>query len=338
MTRTTVKAPVASTAPAAATPSATPAPTDPDDLTLRVLALRSPAADVRELLLGPAGADPLPPWTPGAHVDLVLAPGLVRQYSLCGDPADAGTWRIAVLREPGGAGGSAHVHDALRAGDTVSARAPRNHFRLEPAPAYLFVAGGIGITPLLPMIARADAAGADWRLLYGGRRRASMAYLDELAPHGWRVQVRPQDEYGHLDLDAALAATPPEALVYSCGPEPLLAAMEQRCTAPRLHVERFAARDAGRVRGPAAFDVRLRRTGTTVRVDAATTVLAAVESAGVDVLQSCREGTCGTCETAVLSGVPEHRDSVLDEAERTAGDTMMICVSRSLGPVLELDL
>jgi ferredoxin-NADP reductase len=305
------------------------------DLKLQVQDISSPADGVRELQLGPATDTPLPPWTPGAHIDLVLAPDLVRQYSLCGDPGNP-TWSVAVLR--GSGGGSALVHDVLGVGDVLTARGPRNHFALESAPAYLFVAGGIGITPLLPMIADADAAGSDWRLLYGGRNRSSMAYADALAAHGRRVDLRPQDEYGLLDLDAALAAAPPEALVYCCGPEPLLAALEQRCDAGRLHVERFTPRDVGAVLGPGEFDVRLRRTGATVRVTAGRTVLAAVESAGVSVLQSCREGTCGTCETTVLAGRPEHRDSVLDDAERADGATMMICVSWSLDPVLELDL
>lgn len=309
----------------------------PRELKVQVRAIRSPAEGVRELVLGPATDAPLPAWTPGAHVDLLLAPDLVRQYSLCGDPDDP-TWRVAVLREPTGRGGSKLVHDVLGVGDVLTAHGPRNHFALDPAPAYLFVAGGIGITPLLPMIDAVDAAGADWRLLYGGRSRASMAYLDDLTRRGRRVHVHPQDEHGLLDLDAALAATPPEALVYCCGPEPLLAALEQRCDAARLHVERFTPRDAGDVLGPGEFDVRLRRRGATVRVTAGTTVLAAVESAGVTVLQSCREGTCGTCESTVLAGRPEHRDSVLDDAERAQGATMMICVSRSLDPMLELDL
>ncbi len=299
--------------------------------------MSSPADGVRELQLGPATDRPLPPWTPGAHIDLVLATDLVRQYSLCGDPGGS-TWRVAVLREPAGRGGSTLVHDALGVGDVLTARGPRNHFALEDSPAYLFVAGGIGITPLLPMIAAADAAGADWRLLYGGRSRSSMAYADALASHGWRVDLRPQDEHGLLDLGGALAAAPPEALVYCCGPEPLLAAIETRCEAPRLHVERFTPRGAGEVLGPDEFDVRLHRTGATVRVTAGQTVLAAAESAGATVLQSCREGTCGTCETTVLAGRPEHRDSVLDEAERAENATMMLCVSRSLDPVLELDL
>jgi ferredoxin-NADP reductase len=304
---------------------------------VRVRAIRAPAEGVRELVLDSATGAPLPGWTPGAHIDLELTPDVVRQYSLCGTPGRP-QWRVAVLREPAGRGGSALVHDELGVGDVLTARGPRNHFALDPAGAYLFVAGGIGITPLLPMVAAADAAGADWRLLYGGRTRASMAYVDELARYAGRVDVRPQDEHGLLDLDAALVAAPAGALVYCCGPEPLLAAVERRCAAGRLRVERFTPRDAGEVRGPDEFEVRLRRTGATVRVTAATTVLAAVESAGVAVLQSCREGTCGTCETTVLGGRPEHRDSVLDEAERAGGTTMMICVSRSLDPLLELDL
>lgn len=307
------------------------------DPRLRVLAARAVAEGVRELLLGPAAGGPLPAWTPGAHVDLVLRPGLVRQYSLCGDPADRTRWRVAVLREAAGRGGSAHVHDVLRPGDLVTARGPRNHFPLRPAPAYLFVAGGIGITPLLPMIAATARAGADWRLLYGGRRRASMAYLDELARYGGRVEVRPQDELGLLDLDAALAAAPPDAHVYCCGPEPLLRAVEDRCAGPRLHVERFSPKPVDPA-ATSAFDVVLRRSGLRLRVGAGTSVLAALQAAGVAVLDSCREGTCGTCETAVLAGRPDHRDSVLDEAERAGGASMMVCVSRSLTPELELDL
>jgi ferredoxin-NADP reductase len=304
-----------------------------------VLGVRAVADDVREIVLGPGGTPGslLPQWSPGAHVDLQLAPGLVRQYSLCGDPADRTAWRVAVLREPDGRGGSALLH-ALHPGDEVAVRGPRNHFRLRPAPAYLFVAGGIGITPLLPMVAATAAAGADWRLLYGGRRRSSMAYLDELAPHAGRVDVCPQDESGLLDLDAALAGAPADALVYCCGPEPLLRAVEQVCAGPRLHVERFSPRVVEDTAPAGAFEVLLRRSGRSVRVAAGVSVLAALESAGVEVMPSCREGTCGSCETAVLAGRIEHRDSVLDDAEREAGDSMMICVSRALSPVLELDL
>ncbi|GAA4623367.1 PDR/VanB family oxidoreductase [Actinoallomurus vinaceus] len=304
---------------------------------------RDHAADgvVRLTLRRPDGG-PLPAWEPGAHTDLLLADGLVRQYSLCGSPADRAVWRIAVLREPGGRGGSAYVHDRLVEGSRLRVRGPRNNFALRPADRYLFVAGGIGITPLLPMVAAAERAGARWRLLYGGRTRASMAFLDELAVHGDAVSVRPQDETGLLDLDAFLAEPDDRTLVYCCGPEPLLAAVEERCRAGwppgALRIERFQPKEETAPAGTSSFAVVLARSGRTLTVPPDRSVLDVVRSAGVEVLYSCTEGTCGTCETDVLEGEPDHRDSVLTDEERAGGETMMICVSRSCGPRLILDL
>ncbi|MFF4568662.1 PDR/VanB family oxidoreductase [Streptomyces sp. NPDC001410] len=296
-------------------------------------------------LRDPLGRD-LPGWGPGAHVDLLLAPGLERQYSLCGDPADRSAWRIAVLREPDGrwgsprpkaGGGSAYVHDQLGLGDKVRVRGPRNHFRLEPAPRYRFVAGGIGITPILPMLAAAETAGAEWSLLYGGRSRGSMAFAEELVRYGDRVSLAPQDETGLLDLGAVLDEVPDGTLVYCCGPAPLLDAVEERCPGGVLRVERFQPKfQQGSI--DCEFEVELARSGRTVVVPAGVSVLDAVRGAGVEVLYSCTEGTCGTCETDVLDGAPDHRDSVLTEEERAAGDTMMICVSRCRGARLVLDL
>ncbi|ROP36544.1 PDR/VanB family oxidoreductase [Saccharothrix texasensis] len=291
------------------------------------------ADGVVRLTLRHGRGEPLPAWAPGAHVDLVLAPDLVRQYSLCGDPADRSALQVAVLHEPAGRGGSRHVHSVLAEGATVRLRGPRNHFPLVAAERYLFVAGGIGITPIVPMLAAATARGASWRLLYGGRTRSSMAFAGELRDlYGDRVDVRPQDETGLLDLDAFLVG---DAEVYCCGPEPLLAAVEQRSPV-RPHVERFTPKavDGGR----ASFEVDLARSGRTLVVPAGESVLDVVERAGIAVLSSCREGTCGTCETGVLEGVPDHRDSVLDAGEQAACDVMMICVSRSHGPRLVLDL
>ncbi|MGW1271899.1 PDR/VanB family oxidoreductase [Streptomyces sp. NPDC002491] len=303
-----------------------------------VVERREFAADgVLALTLRHPLGEPLAAWEPGAHVDVVLGPGLERQYSLCGDPADRSAWRIAVLREPAGRGGSAHVHDEVRQGDKVRVRGPRNHFALLPAARYRFIAGGIGITPVLPMLAAAEAAGAEWTLLYGGRTRGSMAFTGELARYGERVTVAPQDETGLLDLAAVLDELPEDALVYCCGPAPLLDAVEERCPAAALHVERFQAREQ-----PAGtdteFEVELAQSRRTVTVAPGVSVLDTVRAAGVEVLFSCTEGTCGTCETDVLEGVPEHRDSVLTAAEREAGETMMICVSRCRGRRLVLDL
>jgi ferredoxin-NADP reductase len=299
------------------------------------------ADDVVRLVLRHPDGYQLPAWAPGAHVDLVLADGLVRQYSLCGDPADLSTLHVAVLREEAGRGGSQHVHDKLAEGDVVHVRGPRNHFPLVQADRYLFIAGGIGITPILPMIAQVEASGADWQLVYGGRTRTSMAFQDELQDrYPGKVVIHPQDESGLLDLPTLLA-DPGATAVYCCGPEGLLAAVEERCASlPKgtLHVERFAPKD-GATDGPReSFEVELAQTGTILTVPADRSVLDIVEESGVQVLSSCQEGTCGTCETTVLSGIPDHRDSVLTDDEQAANDTMMICVSRSCSARLVLDL
>ncbi|MBL1102470.1 PDR/VanB family oxidoreductase [Streptomyces coffeae] len=281
--------------------------------------------------------DQLPAWEPGAHIDVVLGPGLERQYSLCGDPADRTQWRIAVLREPDGRGGSVHVHERLSQGDQVRVRGPRNHFRLEPAPRYRFIAGGIGITPILPMLAAAEAVGAEWTLLYGGRSRQSMAFTKELGLYGDRVTIAPQDETGLLDLASVLGDVPKSTLVYCCGPGPLLDAVEERAPSGVLHVERFQAKEQP-VGEDGEFEVELARSGLTLIVAPDVSVLDTVRAAGVEVLYSCAEGTCGTCETDVLDGTPEHRDSVLTQEEQENGETMMICVSRCRGRRLVLDV
>ncbi|MEU9449723.1 PDR/VanB family oxidoreductase [Streptomyces sp. NPDC048277] len=285
----------------------------------------------------PLGAE-LPGWEAGAHLDVLLGPALERQYSLCGDPGDRTGYRIAVLRELDGRGGSAHVHEQVGVGDKVRVRGPRNHFRLEPASHYRFIAGGIGITPILPMVAAAEAAGAGWTLLYGGRTRQSMAFTDELARYGGgRVTVAPQDETGLLDLGAVLDDVPEGTLVYCCGPGPLLDAVEERCEAGVLRVERFQPKEQG-AGEEREFEVVLAQSGRTLAVAPGVSVLDTVRAAGVEVLYSCTEGTCGTCETDVLEGTPDHRDSVLSEEERAAGETMLICVSRCRGERLVLDL
>ncbi|MFF0013959.1 PDR/VanB family oxidoreductase [Streptomyces sp. NPDC005374] len=299
---------------------------------------RDSAADgVLALTLRHPLGEQLPAWEPGAHIDVLLGPGLERQYSLCGDPADRSGWRIAVLREPAGRGGSAHVHEQLEQGDKVRVRGPRNHFALRPAPRYRFIAGGIGITPILPMLAAAEAEGAQWTLLYGGRSRDSMAFTEELSRYGDRVTVAPQDETGLLDLASVLDGVPEGTLVYCCGPGALLDAVEARCPAGLLHVERFAPKEQP-VGANTEFEVELAQSGKSLTVPADVSVLDAVRASGVEVLFSCTEGTCGTCETDVLEGTPDHRDSVLTDEEREAGETMMICVSRCRGRKLVLDL
>jgi cytochrome P450/ferredoxin-NADP reductase len=300
------------------------------------------AADVVAVTLADPGGEALPPWTPGAHVDLILGPGLVRQYSLCGSPSDSRTIRVAILKAADSRGGSSFVHERLHPGSVVRVRGPRNHFPLVSSPRYLFIAGGIGITPLLPMMAEASAAGAGWTLLYGGRSRASMAFADELSSYAGRVTLVPQDEVGLLDLDSALGEPQDDTLVYCCGPEGLLSAVEQRCSswpAGALHLERFAARPAEPdTRAERPFELVLARSGLTLTVPASKSVFDVVQDAGVSVLGSCHEGICGTCEQIVLGGDVDHRDSILTGDERAGNETMMICVSRCRSDRLTLDL
>jgi ferredoxin-NADP reductase len=259
---------------------------------------------------------------------------------LCGHTSDTDSWRVAVLKTPDSRGGSKAVHE-LAKGSTVRVRGPRNHFPVTTSQRYLFIGGGIGITPLLAMIFEVEAAGAEWELHYGGRSRNSMAFLDELARFGGRVHLVPEDEMGRPDLEAILGRPRPDTLVYACGPEPLLAAVEERCAAwppGALHLERFAARatDVPAVEGE--FDLVLQRTGKTLHVPTDRTVFEVVREAGVSVLGSCLEGVCGTCETEVVEGDVDHRDSVLDEDERASNEVMMICVSRCRSERLVLDL
>jgi ferredoxin-NADP reductase/predicted amidohydrolase len=303
---------------------------------------RQIADGVVHLTLASADGTALPPWKPGAHIDLVLADDLLRQYSLCGEPS-AATYEVAVLREDPGTGGSAFVHDHVREGDQLSIRGPRNHFELDRTPGeseYLFIAGGIGITPLRPMTYEVAARGRPWRLVYGGRSASSMAFAEELErSFPDHVELHPQDRDGLLDLDAILAATSRDALVYCCGPESLLAAVESRCAggSRRLRVERFLAKVSDS--GPAeAFDIVLARSGRTLRVPAHSSMLDVLLDAGLDVDHSCQNGVCGSCELRVLGGEPAHRDSILTSQNSCVTDRVMACVSRSRGPTLTLDL
>jgi ferredoxin-NADP reductase len=312
---------------------------------VRVESKQQIADGVVALTLREVSNHPLPQWEPGAHIDLILGNAPTRQYSLCGNAADHHVWRLGILRDPNGRGSSRHVHDTLQVNDTVRVRGPRNNFPMVASPRYLFIAGGIGITPILPMIAAADAAGADWTLLYGGRSRTSIAFLGELAPYGDRVSVRSRDDTGlpgfRTEVDTLLSVPRENTLVYCCGPEALLAAVEKLCATwpPRsLHVERFNPKPMTEPVLSDCFEVFLQQSELTLTVPPDRSILSVVEEAGVGVLSSCAEGTCGTCETRVLGGVPDHRDSVLTKEERQANDCMMICVSRSCTRCLVLDL
>jgi ferredoxin-NADP reductase len=281
----------------------------------------------------------LPGWSPGAHIDVTVPGGLTRQYSLCNESAgDTRCWEVAVLRE---GPGSQYIHDTISIGQVLAVQGPRNHFPLLPGARYIFIAGGIGITPFRPMLAQVSATAADWQLLYGGRSRSSMAFLDEFtARYGSRLDPWPLDERGLIDLrilDQPIDGT----LVYCCGPESLLQAVEERCSAwppDSLRVERFRPKEPGTAVRQDTFEVTLARSGQTVRVPPERSILMCVREAGLDVASSCEEGICGTCETRVLSGEVDHRDSILTAEERAANDTMMICCSRAFSDRLVLDI
>lgn len=308
---------------------------------LRVQAMTWEANDVVGIVLARDDGADLPQFACGAHVDLVLAPGLIRQYSLCGDPGVRNSWAIAVLREANGRGGSEFVHSELRPGALVDVVGPRNNFPLVAANRYLFIAGGIGITPLRPMIHAAEAEGSDWALLYGGRSAASMAFLAELREFGHRVTITPQDEYGLLDLRAAIEPLPQEAAVYCCGPEPLIAAVEHTCADMGRdvpYVERFSARPDSTasqpIEGDTEFELVLSVSGRRFTVPPGKTIIEVLEDADVYVPTSCTEGFCGTCITEVEEGTPDHRDEYLNADDHATNKSMMICVSRSNSPVL----
>ncbi|PND58503.1 oxidoreductase [Mycobacterium sp. ENV421] len=314
--------------------------------TLQVVDRRVVARDQNVVALTLAMPDrrPLPAWHPGAHVDIRLPSGRIRQYSLCGDPAAPTSYRIAVRRIPDGGGGSIEVHDDLEVGATVTTGGPRNAFPLtvpgygSPARQLRFIAGGIGITPILPMLGLAQRLGIDWSMIYTGRSLESIPFLDELGEFGERVQIRTDDEHGIPTAAELLGACPDGAGVYTCGPAPMLTAIREALAGRdnvELHFERFAAPP---VVDGTTFTATVASTGVTVAVQPEQTLLSALQREHVAAPYSCQQGFCGTCRTRVINGVVQHRDTLLTEPERAEG-MMLTCVSRAPdGGHLTLDL
>ncbi|MFE6610672.1 PDR/VanB family oxidoreductase [Amycolatopsis sp. NPDC057786] len=303
--------------------------------------LRWEADGVVSLELRSRAGDPLPPWDPGSHVDLVLPTGIERQYSLCGAPGDRSCYRLGIRREHTSRGGSEYVHAFLRPGQRLRIKGPRNNFGFRRAGSYLFIAGGIGITPILPMVRQAEAWGVDWTLLYGGRTDGSMPFREELGRYGGRVRCYPADKVGRIPLAEVLEEVRPGLEVYACGPESLIAGLEEAAAhwpAGTVHIERFKSRPRVSTVEDTAFEVVCAASDKTVTVPPGRSIITALDDAGIATASSCRSGICGSCETGVLDGVPDHRDEILDEAARAAGDRMFICVSRARTPKLTLDL
>ncbi len=323
--------------------------TDPPATALtRLRSITWETDQVRTFELRRVDGAPLPAWEPGAHIDLHLPNGLVRQYSLLppapGTAARADSYRIGVKREPDSSGGSRWLFSRGQVGLELEVSAPRNNFPLpaEHAGPVVLIAGGIGITPLLAMADELARRTADWRLHVAVRTRAELAFAAELAGHGDRARLHVDDEAGCLlDLAAVVADAPTGAHLCCCGPNPMLASFVDACAAAgvneeRVHVERFSA-----VAPPATgggYTVVLSRRGTRVDIPAGATILGTLRKLGLSVMASCERGICGTCETAVLDGIPDHRDTLLSPEEKEDGASMMICCSGSLSPELVLDL
>jgi ferredoxin-NADP reductase len=299
--------------------------------------------NVVALTLAAVDGEPLPPWYPGARLDLFLPSGRLRQYSLCGDPADRSSYRIAVRRIPTGGGGSVEVHDDLAVGSTVRTSGPRNAFPLavpgygSPTQRVRFIAGGIGITPILPMLGLAERLGIDWSMVYAGRSRDSIPFLDEVIRYGNRIEIRTDDLHGIPSADDLLGECPDGTTVYACGPAPMLTLIRERLLGRdrvELHFERFAAAP---VLDGAPFTVTIASTGQTVQVGADETLLSALQHNDIGARYSCQQGFCGTCRTRVVDGAVDHRDALLTDSERAAG-MMLVCISRAEGDGLVLDL
>lgn len=317
----------------------------PDWISVCVASKRSIAEDIQAFDLTAVGGGALPAYTAGAHIDIEVRPGLVRQYSLCQAPSEAEGYRIAVLRDPASRGGSTAMHDDLREGDVVRISVPRNHFELEPtATRSVLLAGGIGVTPLLCMAEQLQRDGKEFVLHYCARSRARAAFHDDVANGELAAHVRFHFDEGldasRLDLAGALGAPSAETHVYVCGPSGFIDWVFSGAEAmgwPRaqLHREYFSAEAPTANADDEAFDVRIASTGAIYAIPGGRSVTDVLAEHGIDIPVSCQQGVCGTCITRVLEGEPDHRDLVLMGDEM---DEFAPCCSRSRTPVLVLDL
>lgn len=312
-------------------------------LSLRVSNIAAEAKDALVVELRDPGGAALPPFTPGAHIELHLSNGLIRHYSLCNDWRERDRYVVGIGLAAGSRGGSLHIHRTLRPGDTVAVTAPRNNFPLaEAAPRHDFLAGGIGITPILSMARWCAANQRDWHLWYLVRNRQRAAFLEELGDFAGNVTLHADDEAGALfDVTGTVAGLQADSHIYCCGPAALMTAVEAAAQArppEQMHFEWFTPKQPTAADNSESFTVVLARSGRRFLVPTGKSILEVLEANQLNISFSCREGLCATCETPVLAGKPDHRDSVLTAAEKAANNTMMICVSRALSDELTLDL
>ncbi|GHE78873.1 vanillate O-demethylase [Amycolatopsis deserti] len=307
---------------------------------VRVAEVRQEAAGIRALRLVRDDGAPLGPYEAGAHVDVVGPTGLVRQYSLCSPPHEPSSLLIAVKKEAASRGGSAALH-TVQAGDTLEIGEPRNLLRIADAARHVLVAGGVGVTPLLSLAYELDRRGAEFELHYFARAREQAAFADLVAAEfGARLHFGvPRAEQPTL-LKEVAADLPPDARVYTCGPEGFMAQVGAVFApvvgAERVHVEHFVAAEID-TSGDRPFTVEL-DTGEVFAVPADKSILTVLGENGIEVFSSCEEGICGSCVSGVLEGEPDHRDNCLSAADRAAGDQMALCVSRAKTPRLKIEL
>ncbi|WP_210209942.1 PDR/VanB family oxidoreductase [Pseudolabrys taiwanensis] len=306
----------------------------------RVRALIWEAPGVLSLELAAPDGGALPAFEPGAHIDLKLPDGTLRQYSLCGDPNDLSHYRLGIRAVSGGMS-SGYVHRKLRPGDLVTVSAPRNNFPLVEAKHYIFVAGGIGVTPFIPMMREVSAKHGSFTLLYCNKRNEDAPFLNEIKKLGGELSLHASEAGTRLDVAQRLTAVEKDAVIYCCGPEKLMLAVEEATAAwpeGTVHFEWFAPRARPEDEVSGAFEVVCERSGLTVTVPPDKSILDVLTEAGIDIPRSCEQGICGTCEVRVISGDIDHRDSILSSSERAANQTMMTCVSRAKSGRLVLDI
>ncbi|MBS4047327.1 MAG: oxidoreductase [Alphaproteobacteria bacterium] len=310
---------------------------------MRVQRIEWEAEGIVSIELRAPDAIDLPVFAAGAHIDLHLPNGIVRSYSLCGDQEDRKRYVVGVGLDQASRGGSLYIHNQLRVGQLLQVSPPRNHFPLvEDAARVVFIAGGIGITPIFCMMRRLSMLGRSFELHYATRNRKRAAFLPLLQGFGQPVHLHFDEETGGpLDIAAIVAAQPAGTHFYCCGPAGMLAAYEKATAAlpeSHVHVEYFTPKAQDPAATSTGFTVVLGRSGRELQVPADRSILDVLTSNGVTIDSSCQDGICGTCEVKVLEGLPDHRDSVLTKAEQAANKSMMVCVSRCKGDRLVLDL
>ncbi|WP_205995553.1 PDR/VanB family oxidoreductase [Pseudolabrys sp. FHR47] len=308
------------------------------DVRLRALIWEAPG--VLSLELASLDGRPLPAFEPGAHIDLKLPDGTLRQYSLCGDPNDLSHYRLGIRAVTGGQS-SGFVHRRLRPGDVLTVSTPRNNFPLVASKEYIFVAGGIGVTPFIPMMRQLSARHQHWTLLYCNKRNEDAPFLKEIEALGGTVSLHASEAGTRLDVAQRLSTPQADTVVYCCGPEKLMLAVEEVTAGwpeGTVHFEWFAPRSRPADEVSGAFEVVCATSGMTLSVPPEKSILEVMTEAGIDVPRSCEQGICGTCECRIIEGEADHRDSILSSSERAANQTMMTCVSRAKGARLVLDV